>query len=369
MYFGSDYHPEHWVYPYAGTAQEPETRWKRDAELMVAANMNVVRMGEFAWGLYEREEGKYDFDWMRRAMDVMAEAGIKVVLGTPTAAPPIWLSQKYPEILPLDDRGLPRREGTRRAYCMNSNVYWDCCKRLVTALAQALGRHPALLAWQIDNGLGGHHTESSFNEETRRDWQAWLKAKYETVERLNEQMGSRFWGQIVTDFAQVPMPMLAPTVHNPALVLDWMRFSSDTCVAYVKMQADLLHELTPGVPVTTNLRALSRHYDHFDMAEVLDFVSLDSYATIKPKPAENAIELDIMRSLRKAGVRTPGGDEGFWVIEAKAGHVNWQDVNSLLRPGVVRLFAYQLLSRGATGVLYFFWRSPRIGSEKFYGGV
>lgn len=369
MYFGVDYHPEHWVYPYAGTAEQPEARWERDAQLMVAAGVNAVRMGEFCWGLYEREEGRYDFEWMRRAMDIMKMQGLKVVLGTPTAAPPLWLARKHPEILPVDEQGTLLHEGTRHAYCMNSDVYWEYSRRIITALAQALGHHPQLIGWQIDNGIGGHRTEFSFNEESRHDWHAWLEAKYGTIERLNDLMGLRFWGQVVNHWDEVPMPMMAPTVHNPALVLDWMRFSSDTCIAYVRMQADLLHELTPGLPVTTNLRALSRHYDHFDMGETLDFVSLDSYATLKHRPSENAVELDIMRSLKKTGIRTPDGEEGFWVIEEKAGNVNWQDVNSLLRPGVVRLFTYQLMSRGATGVFYFFWRSPRIGSEKFYGGV
>ena len=157
--------------------------------------------------------------------------------------------------------------------------------------------------------------------------------------------------------------------HNPALVMDWMRFCSDTIVAYVRMQADLLHEMTPGIPVTHNLRALSRSFDHFDMAEVLDFVSVDSNATINTQSSELACEIDMMRSLKKTGIRTPDGDCGFWVIEQKAGNVNWQEVNSLVRPGVVRLFTYQLISRGACGVLYFLWRQPRIGAEKFYGGV
>lgn len=369
MYFGVDYHPEHWVFPYAGTAENPEARWQRDVELMVEAGVNVVRMGEFAWGLYEPEEGKYNFEWMRRAMDLLGKAGIKVVLGTPTAAPPIWLAKKHPEILPKDERGHLLHEGTRRAYCMNSDVYWDYSKRIVRALAEALGKHPQLVAWQIDNGLGGHNTEASFNDETRRDWHAWLKAKYETIERLNEMMGTRFWAQTVTQFEEVPMPMHAPTVHNPALVMDWMRFCSDTIVAYARMQADLLRELTPNVPVTQNLRALTRHFDHFDMAEVLDFVSIDSNATIKSKSSELACEIDMLRSLKKAGIKTPDGDTGFWVIEQKAGAVDWQDVNSLVRPGVVRMFTYQLISRGAAGVLYFLWRQPRIGSEKFYGGV
>ena len=333
MWFGVDYHPEHWVFPYDGTAEDPEARWRRDVELMLAAGVNIVRMGEFCWGLYEPEEGRFDFAWMGRVMDLFQMAGIKVVLGTPTAAPPLWLSRKHPEILPQDECGVTLHEGTRHAYCMNSNLYWGYARKIVAALAGALGAHPALVAWQVDNGIGGHRTEFSFNEETRKDWHLWLQAKYETVGRLNDLMGLRFWGQVVTDWDQVPMPMNAPTVHNPALVLDWMRFSSDSCVAFVRMQADLLRELTPDRPVTTNLRALSRHFDHYDMAGVLDFVSLDTYATVKTEFAEHACEFDMMRSLKKEGIRIPGGQEGFWVIEQKAGHVNWQDRSEERRVG------------------------------------
>jgi|YelNatPaOPRAMG01_1025707.scaffolds.fasta_scaffold00652_8 beta-galactosidase len=369
MYFGADYHPEHWVYPYAGTPDNPEGRWERDAQLMAEAGVNVVRMGEFVWGLYEPEEGKYDFAWMRRVMDVMAAHDIKVVLATPTAAPPIWLAKKHPEILPITAEGLTLHEGTRRAYCMNSDIYWEYSRKIIRAMCAALGDHPQLIAWQVDNGLGGHNTAASFNEETRRDWRLWLQAKYKTIDQLNAAWGTRFWSQIITDWSQAPMPQRAPTVHNPALILDWMRFCSDTIVAYAKMQVDLLHELTPHIPVTQNLRALYRNFDHFDMAEILDFVSLDSNAVIRSRSAELACEIDMMRSLKKTNIRTPDGDWGFWVIEQKAGNVDWQDVNSLLRPGVVRMFTYQLISRGATGVLYFFWRRPRIGSEKFYGGV
>jgi len=214
MYFGVDYHPEHWIHPYDGTVEDPESRWVRDSQLMTQAGFNVVRMGEFAWGLCEPEEGKYDFQWLRRAMDVMQRAGIKVVLGTPTAAPPIWLAKKHPEILPLDERGLLLREGTRHAYCLNSDVYWEYSKKIVRAVAGALGDHPQLIAWQIDNGIGGHKTEFSFNQETMRDWHAWLEAKYGTIENLNNLMGLRFWGQTVTEWSQVPMPMSAPTVQS-----------------------------------------------------------------------------------------------------------------------------------------------------------
>ena len=369
MYFGVDYYPEHWVFPFGGTAEQPESQWRQDAQLMVAAGFNVVRIAEFTWGLCEPEDGKFNFDWLKRAMDVLGEHNIQIVLGTPTAAPPVWLFKKHPEILAVDENGLVRHEGTRRAACLNSDAYWTHCKRIVEQMARALGSHPHLIAWQIDNSLAGNFTESSFNEDTRRDWHGWLEAKYETVERLNEKMGLRHWGQIVSAFNQVPMPMAAPAQHNPALLLNWNRFCSDTIVQFVKMQADILREITPARPVTTNLRALRHRFDHFDIAEQLDFVSIESTAAIRAKPAETACEIDMLRSLKKTDIRTPDGDAGFWVMEQKAGNVHWQEVNSLVRPGVLRMFTYQLLSRGANAVLFFRWRQPRYGSEKFHGAV
>jgi len=369
MYFGVDYYPEQWVFPFGGSAENPEAQWRRDAEIMATAGFNVVRIGEFAWGLCELEDGQFDFSWLRRVMDVLGEYKIKVVLGTPTAAPPVWLTKKHPEILPVDEHGSIKHAGTRRAVCLNSDVYWTYSKRIVENLARSLGDHPQLIAWQIDNSLGGNFTEAAFNEDTRRDWHLWLEAKYETVARLNEQMGLRHWGQIVASWEQVPMPMAAPTIHNPALVLDWCRFCSDTIVQFVRMQAEILRAITPARPVTTNLRALRHRFDHFDLAGVLDFVAIESSAAIKAKPAENACEIDMLRSLKKEGIRTPDGETGFWVMEQKAGNVNWQEVNSLVRPGVLRMFTYQLLSRGADAVLFFRWRQPRYGTEKFHGAV
>jgi beta-galactosidase len=369
MYFGVDYYPEQWVFPYGGSAENPEAAWERDATLMTKAGFNVVRIGDFSWGICEPEEGKYDFLWLRRVMDVMGAHAIEVVLGTPTAAPPIWLGRKHPEILPLDDRGLTKHEGTRHAVCLASDVFWDYSKRIVTAMAESLGDHPQLIAWQIDSGIGGHQTEFSFNAESRKEWHMWLEAKYQTIERLNDLLGLRYWGQIVKSWDEVPMPMHTPATHNPALLLDWNRFCSDTIVQFVKMQADVLRELSPDHPVTVNLRALTRKFDHFDMAGVVDFVSVESNAATKSKSANLACDIDMLRSLKKSDVKMPDDDCGFWVIEQKAGQVNWQDVNSLVRPGLVRLFTYQLISRGACGVLYYHWRQPRIGNEKFYGAI
>lgn len=369
MYFGADYHPEHWVYPYDGTPENPEAAWAEDIQKMANAGINVVRMGEFSWGLCEKEEGRYDFDWLKRVMDLLAQHEISIVLSTPTAAPPQWLSRKHPEILPIDSRGLKRYGGTRRACCMNSDVYWEYSRRIVDAMARALGQHPGLIAWQIDNGIGRHNTEYSFNEETRRDWHAWLKAKYEDIENLNNLLGLRFWGQVVQDWDDIPMPMDAPAVHNPALITDWRRFASDTCVSFVRMQKDILKQHSPNLPVTTSLRAFACELDYFDMADELDFVAVDGDAAVKERSAEIACGIDFMRSIKKTDWNAPDGEEGFWVIEQKAGSVSWERTTALVRPDVLRLFTYQMVSRGANGVLYFYWRQPRIGPEKFYGGA
>lgn len=369
MYFGVDYYPEQWVFPFGGTFENPEAQWERDAELMMAAGFNVVRIGEFSWGLCEPEDGKFHFGWLKRVMDVLGDKGIRVMLGTPTAAPPLWLAQSHPEILPVDEKGLIKHQGTRRAVCLNSDTYWKYSKRIVEEMAKALGSHPNLLAWQIDNSLGGNYTEAAFNEDTKRDWHLWLEAKFESIDKLNQCLGLRHWGQIVSNWNQVPMPKAAPTVHNPALVLNWNRFCSDTIVQFTRMQADTLRAITPDHPVTTNLRALRHRFDHFDIAETLDFVSIECTAAIKANPADVACEIDMLRSLKKDGIRTPDGEVGFWVSELKAGNVSWQEVNSIVRPGVLRMFTYQLISRGATAVLFFRWRQPRYGSEKFHGAV
>ena len=366
MFFGVDYHPEQSVFPYGGDADNPEAAWEKDAELMAQAGLNVVRIGEFSWGICEPQDGKYDFAWLRRVMDIMGQYGIQVVLGTPTAAPPIWLARKHPEILPLDENGLPKHEGTRRAVCLSSDVFWDYSRRIVTAMADALGDHPQLVAWQIDNSIGGNDTEFSFNDATREEWHLWLQAKYKTVERLNELLGLRFWGQTVTSFDEVPMPMRTPAPHNPALLLDWNRFSSDTMVQFVKMQAEIIRERC-SQPVTVTMRAFLRKYDHFDMAEAVDFVSIESNVPLKTKISELACDIDMLRSLKTSDVKIPDDDCGFWAMEQKVGPADWQDTMSAVRPGLVRLFTYQLISRGASGVLYFRWQQPRIGPEKFRG--
>ena len=184
-------------------------------------------------------------------------------------------------------------------------------------------------------------------------------------------MGLRHWGQVVTSLEPgADADGGARPSHNPALVLDWCRFCSDTIVQFVRMQADLLHELTPKCPVTTNLRPLLHRFDHFDLAEVIDFVSIESTAALKAKSAELACEIDMLRSLKKTGIRTPDGDSGFLGdgAEGRQRHLAGGQLAGAAR-ACCGCSPTNWFRAGATAILFFRWRQPRFGTEKFHGAV
>ena len=320
MYFGVDYHPEQWVFPYGGSAENPEAEWLHDVELMVKAGINVVRIGEFTWGLCEPEDGKFDFTWLNRVMDILGQAGIQVVLATPTAAPPIWLTEKHPEILPLDEHGRVKHAGTRRAVCLNSEAFWNHSKRIVEEMAKALGPHPQLIAWQIDNGLGGNFTEAAFNEASSLDWHGWLEAKYRNHQAAERNDGSASLGPGGHPLGSgADADARARPLHNPALVLDWKPVLQRHHCA-VRQNASRGAARSDARPPGDDEPARPHHrFDHFDLAEAIDFVSIESTAAIKAKPSEIACEIDMLRSLKKEDIKHAGRRHGILGDGAKGG--------------------------------------------------
>ncbi len=159
MKLGVCYYPEHW----------PESRWMEDATRMANAGIRIVRIGEFAWSRIEPEPGRLDWSWLDRAVDTLADAGLKIVLCTPTATPPKWLVDAHPDILALDLNGQPRRFGSRRHYCFSSATYQAESARITRAVAERYGDHPAVCAWQTDNEYGCHNTVLSYSENARHE--------------------------------------------------------------------------------------------------------------------------------------------------------------------------------------------------------
>ncbi len=270
----------------------------------------------------------------------------------------------------MDEFGRVKHAGTRRAVCFNNDIFYNASKNIVEQMAKALGSHEQLVAWQVDSGLGGHQTEWSFNEDSRLEWQNWLKLKYKGIDNLNNRLGLRFWGQIAASFEDVahaaarsraaqprPAPRLEPFLqrHDRGLRADAGGFAARNL---------------PEDPRDDQPARIAKEVRPFRHGGRAGFrFRPETNAAIKAKSCELACDIDMLRSLKKNDTKTPDGDTGFWVIEQKAGQVNWQDVNPLVRPGIIRLFTYQLVSRGACGILYYRWRQPRIGSEKFAGAV
>src|SRR5512143_2511427 len=179
--FGVDYYPEHW----------PEERWDEDARLMQEAGFNTVRLAEFSWSRLEAEEGCFDFNWLDRAIAILERRQMRVVLGTPSASAPPWLLQQHPDLFRLRADGQRVTYGNRRGYCPNHPLYRQYAGRILARMAQHYHAHPSVIGWQIDNEMG----ERCYCPQCQRAFQAWLQARYPSLEVLNQKWGTVFWSQ------------------------------------------------------------------------------------------------------------------------------------------------------------------------------
>ncbi|UCG24582.1 MAG: beta-galactosidase [Chloroflexota bacterium] len=334
----------------------------------------------------EPEEGRYDWSWLDRAIDILGGAGLRIMLGTPTAAPPIWLTRNHPDILRIDANGRRRDHGTRRHYCPSSPTYRQYSQEIVSAMARRYGQHPHIFGWQIDNEWGGGHTARCYCDDCLTAFREWLTDRYGTITSLNRAWGTRFWSQSYMDWSQIRLPGHSIDKPNPSHVLDFYRFSSDSYVAYQKLQLDLVRQYAPEHVVTTNFMGLYYELDQFDLANDHDFVSWDSYPTgnldrwyqtlysdaLDPAASESSFAYDVgdpyvtgMAHALTYGLKR----QPFWVMEQQAGAINWGKVNPGIRPGTTRLWTWHALAEGADTVVYFRWRSTLFAQEQYHSGL
>ena len=364
---GVCYYPEHW----------PKARWKEDARRMRELGLAYVRIGEFAWALLEPEPGRLEWGWLDEALATLAGEGLEVVLGTPTATPPKWLVDRYPEILPVDKEGRRRNFGGRRHYCFSSPAYREEARRIVTLLAERYGNHPAVAGFQTDNEYGCHGTVRCYCPRCREAFQGWLARRYGEVEALNEAWGTAFWSQRYRDFAEVELPHLTVAEPNPSHLLDYYRFASDQVRAFNRLQVEVLRALAPGKFVTHNFMGFFTDLDPFALAEDLDFASWDSY----PLGFTDLMPLSQEEKARWARTGHPDvaafhhdlyrgvGRGRFWVMEQQPGPVNWAPHNPSPAPGMVRLWTWEALAHGAEVVAYFRWRQVPFAQEQMHAGL
>jgi beta-galactosidase len=369
---GVCYYPEHWS----------EDHWPRDAQRMYDLGLRYVRIGEFAWGRIEKAEGLFDWAWMDRAIDVLGAAGLKVVLGTPTATPPKWLCEKYPDILPVDiHTGQVRGFGSRRHYDFSSETYLVQAERITAAMAQRYGGHPHVAGWQTDNEVCCHDTTMSASPAALEKFRAYCAQRYGTIETLNAAWGNVFWSMEYDHFDQIDLPFFTVCETNPAHRLAYRRVASDQVVRFHDVMISAIRRHAAPHPWVTHniIPPATTGVDNAALTRELDFVSYDNYPLgfsdqlmakasadeWKPfmrtgHPDLAALNFDSVRGLSKGA---------WWVMEQQPGPVNWAPHNPRPAPGMVRHWTLQAFAHGAACVAYFRWRQVPFAQEQMHAGL
>ena len=352
--FGGDYNPEQW----------PRDAHVEDRDLMREAGVDLVTLGVFSWAWLQPTADTWDFAWLDAQMDELNAAGIRVDLATATASPPPWLTHRHPEMLPVTQDGRTLSPGGRQAFCPSSPVYREHAVALCTALAERYKDHPALALWHVSNEIGCHNARC-YCDVSAAAFRTWLRARYDDVAHLNDAWGTAFWSQRYDDFEQVLPPRVAPAHANPTQQLDFLRFSSDQLLDNFVVERDVLHRLSPGVPVTTNFMVMRQtmEMDYLRWGRELDVVSNDHYVI--------AAEGDAHRELAFSADLTRGTADGkpWLLMEHSTSAVNWQPRNRAKKPGEMIRNSLSHVAHGADAVLFFQWRASRAGAEKFHSGL
>lgn len=364
---GVCYYPEHWN----------EAQWAEDAARMARLGLTWVRIGEFAWSRMEPEPGRYDWAWLDRAIETLGARGLKVVLGTPTAAPPRWMIDRHPDMLPVDAQGRQKVFGSRRHYDFSHQGYRAECAKIVTALAERYGKNPHVAAWQTDNEYACNETTLSYSEAAKTAFQDWLAQKYQSPDALNRAWGNVFWSMEYRDFREIGLPNLTVCEPNPSHVLDFRRFASDEVRAFNKLQVEIIRKHS-AAPVAHNFMGAITEFDHWDVGDDLDIASWDSYplgflsdripadADHKRRfvrqgdPDFQAFHHDLYRAVGKGR---------WWIMEQQPGPVNWAPYNPDPLPGMARLWAWEAFAHGAEAVCYFRWRQAPFAQEQMHAGL
>ena len=340
---GAAWYPEQW----------PESVWERDLQQMEAAHIHLARIAEFAWSSMEPSEGNYQFTWLDHAIEQAAKHHVVIVLGTPTPTPPAWMTTKYPEILRVDENGQREEHGNRQQFSFTSRKYRELARGIAQKMAERYGHNPNVVGWQLDNEISG----VSFDPETKAQWHAWLKAKYGTVDKLNQEWTTAYWSESYDSFDEVPAH---EKYENPGLLLDWRHFVTDTWVSYCQNQIDVIRPHADKRQfITTNTMGWFDGFDAYKVHKVLDIAAWDDYIGGPVYDvANNGAAHDLTRSYKK---------KNFWVMETEPAFVNWRKNNTPLEKGQVRDMAWQAVGHGADAVEYWQWRSALSGQEQYHG--
>ena len=360
---GTCYYPEHW---------DPGL-WREDLQRMKENGIFTIRIAEFAWNLVEPREGEFTYDFFDEFLDVAEEEEMNVIFGTPTATPPVWLTEKYPEVLNCRMDGAPFYHGMRRHYNYNSPVYQELSARIVKKVAKHYGKRPCIVGWQIDNEINCE-VDEFYSESDTLAFREFLKKKYKTLDNLNEAWGTIVWNQTYTSWKEIYVPRT--TIHNstnPHQMLDYYRFISDSALRFCKMQSDIIRKYKkPGDFITTN--GMFGNLDNHKMQDdCLDVYTYDSYPNFAycliedPKHSDDLNDRKWSRNLMEVRSICPH----FGIMEQQSGANGWNTRMEAPapKPGQMTLWAMQSIAHGADYVSFFRWRTATVGTEIYWHGI
>lgn len=360
---GTCYYPEHW----------DKSLWREDLRRMKKAGIGTVRIAEFAWSIFEPEEGKFSYEFYDEFLDIAEQEGMKVIMGTPTSVPPVWLTETYPETLNCRKDGVKFRHGMRRHYNYNSVKLQELASRIVDKVASHYAKRPCIVGWQIDNEFNCEISEY-YSESDILRFREFLKGKYLTLDALNEAWGTVFWNQTYTEWSQVYVPRTTINdMANPHQMLDYIRFISDSTIRFCRMQSDILKSyIKEGDFITTN-GMFGNVDNHRMMDEALSVYTYDSYpnfAKCVGQDPKHATDLGDRRwSMHLMEVRSICPH--FGIMEQQSGANGWSSstLAPAPKPGQMMLWTMQSVAHGADYVSFFRWRTATIGTEIYWHGI
>lgn len=351
LLFGAAYYDEYMPYE----------RLDQDISMMKKAGMNTVRIAESTWSTCEPQEGVFDFSHVEKVMDAMEEAGMKVIIGTPTYAIPTWMVKSHPDVIAetVSGRGI---YGARQIMDITHPVYLFYAERVIRELMKRTAHRQCVIGFQIDNetkyyGTAGKNVQERFVKYLRRKF-------HDDLDAMNREFGLDYWSNRIN--AWEDFPDVRGTI-NGSLGAEFEKFQRTLVDEFLSWQADIVNEYRREDQfITHNFDFEWRGYsygvqpdvNHFHASRCMTIAGVDIYHPSQDEltGAEIAFGGDMTRSLKKGN---------YLLLETEAqGYPGWTPYK-----GQLRLQAYSHLASGSNSVMYWHWHSIHNSFETYWKGL